>query len=208
MYLVSDYLSLVKHKSVCEHAQNAQIQIILRMCKESSTRGFFSPCYHSLFSSDSVSGHCRPWSYCADARDDMGFRCRIYRKTRFRIAWSIMWVLLLSLKRFLAITRNKEDVLLQYAFNKVHARYIANNEISNKIVCGQTWIPKINQNVPFRKMCRPWLDPHNAAYELGLTHTITKTCLYNIDPLKPHFLYSKTGVYKGIHYFSYFCSKT
>ena len=37
---------------------------------------------------------------------------------------------------------------------------------------------------------------------------ITKTCLYNFDPLKPHFLYSKTGVYKGILYFSFFCSKT
>ena len=37
---------------------------------------------------------------------------------------------------------------------------------------------------------------------------ITKTCLYNFGPLKPYFLYSKTGVYKGIHYFSYFCSNT
>ena len=37
--------------------------------------------------------------------------------------------------------------------------------------------------------------------------TIKKTCLYNFDPLKP-LLYNKTGVYRGIHYFSYFCSKT
>ena len=36
---------------------------------------------------------------------------------------------------------------------------------------------------------------------------IMKTCLYNFDPLKPHFIYSKTGVYRGKH-FSYFCSKT
>ena len=36
---------------------------------------------------------------------------------------------------------------------------------------------------------------------------ITKTYLYNFGPLKPHFLYSKSGVYRGIHYFSYFCSK-
>ena len=35
---------------------------------------------------------------------------------------------------------------------------------------------------------------------------ITKKCLYNFDPLKPNFLYSKTGVYRGI-FFSYFCSK-
>ena len=27
---------------------------------------------------------------------------------------------------------------------------------------------------------------------------ITKTCLYNFDPLKPH---SKTGVYRGMYYF-------
>ena len=33
---------------------------------------------------------------------------------------------------------------------------------------------------------------------LGDKLTITKTC---------PFLYSKTGVYRGIHYFSYFCSK-
>ena len=35
---------------------------------------------------------------------------------------------------------------------------------------------------------------------------ITKTYLYNFDPLKP-LLYSKTGVYRGIHSFSYFCWK-
>ena len=28
-----------------------------------------------------------------------------------------------------------------------------------------------------------------------------------LTPLRPHFLYSKTGVYRGIHYFSYFCLK-
>ena len=32
---------------------------------------------------------------------------------------------------------------------------------------------------------------------------ITKTYLYNFDPLKPHFyIVHKTGVYRGIHYFS------
>ena len=41
----------------------------------------------------------------------------------------------------------------------------------------------------------------------GASGSTTKTCLYKYDPLKPH-LYSKTGVYKGIDYFSYFCSKT
>ena len=36
---------------------------------------------------------------------------------------------------------------------------------------------------------------------------ITKTCLYNFDPRKTPLLYSKTWVYTGVHYFSYFCSK-
>ena len=36
---------------------------------------------------------------------------------------------------------------------------------------------------------------------------ITKTRLYNFDPLKPHFYNSKTRVYRGIHYFSYFARK-
>ena len=47
---------------------------------------------------------------------------------------------------------------------------------------------------------------------LGIAHPtkppnhqfITKTCIYNFDsPL----LYSKTGVYRGVHYFLYVCSK-
>ena len=37
---------------------------------------------------------------------------------------------------------------------------------------------------------------------------ITKTRLYNFDPLKPHFYIVKLGVYRGVHYFPYFCSKT
>ena len=36
---------------------------------------------------------------------------------------------------------------------------------------------------------------------------ITKTRLYNFDPLKPHFFILKLGVYRGIHYLSYYCSK-
>ena len=45
---------------------------------------------------------------------------------------------------------------------------------------------------------------------------ITKTCLNNIDLLKPHFFYSKTGIYSGgrgggggggVHYFSNFHSR-
>ena len=36
---------------------------------------------------------------------------------------------------------------------------------------------------------------------------ITKTRLYNFDPLKPHFYIVKLGFYRGIHYFSYFAQK-
>ena len=37
---------------------------------------------------------------------------------------------------------------------------------------------------------------------------ITKTRLYNFDPIKLLLSYSKTGVYRGIHYFSSsFCSR-
>ena len=36
---------------------------------------------------------------------------------------------------------------------------------------------------------------------------ITKTCLYNFDPLKPHFFIVKLGVYRVFIIF-YFCSKT
>ena len=39
-------------------------------------------------------------------------------------------------------------------------------------------------------------------------YVITKTSLYNFDPLKPHFYIVKLGLTWGIHYFSYFCSKT
>ena len=34
--------------------------------------------------------------------------------------------------------------------------------------------------------------------------SFAETRLYNFDLLKPHFFYSKTGVYRGKHYFYYF----
>ena len=40
-----------------------------------------------------------------------------------------------------------------------------------------------------------------------LNFHIMKTCLYNFDPLKTSLLYSKTGVYRGIHYFFLFLLK-
>ena len=43
--------------------------------------------------------------------------------------------------------------------------------------------------------------------EAEAKNNIVKTRLYSFEPLKPHFFNSKTRVYSGIHYFSYFCSK-
>ena len=50
-------------------------------------------------------------------------------------------------------------------------------------------------------MCRAllWLP--------SIQSVITKTYLYNFDPLKPSFYIIKM-VFTGVHYFSYFCSKT
>ena len=45
-----------------------------------------------------------------------------------------------------------------------------------------------------------------APKKAAITEHITKT-LYNFDPLNPTFI-SKTWVYRDIHSFSYFCSKT
>ena len=30
---------------------------------------------------------------------------------------------------------------------------------------------------------------------------VIRLCLYNVDPLKPHFYIEKSGIYKVIHYF-------
>ena len=46
------------------HAQNAQIQIILRIFKVSSG--------HSVLPYDDISRHRRPWSDCADAQAESG----------------------------------------------------------------------------------------------------------------------------------------
>ena len=43
---------------------------------------------------------------------------------------------------------------------------------------------------------------------LRKTYVITKTCLYNADPLKPHFYIVKLGFTWVYIIFSYFCSKT
>ena len=59
---------------------------------------------------------------------------------------------------------------------------------------------------------RPYFrsDTREKKNNISSMRYITKTYLYNIDPLKPHFynVYSKIQVYMGIHYFSYFCSET
>ena len=57
--------------------------------------------------------------------------------------------------------------------------------------------------VPYRcvrEMCRPVKNAHSGSLSTTAAFNIKKTRLYNV--------YSKTGVYRGIHDFSYFCSKT
>ena len=47
----------------------------------------------------------------------------------------------------------------------------------------------------------------NSHYNLKIAGSSRKHTFTSLTPLTP-LLYSKTGVYKGIHYFSYICSKT
>ena len=82
------------------------------------------------------------------------------------------------------------------------------------------WVCTVCQ-LPFRSLQLQWVTPeyHQPESYLWLFRTrerisgtpfadsITKTYLYNFDPLKPHF-YIVKRVYRGIHNFSYFCSKT
>ena len=42
--------------------------------------------------------------------------------------------------------------------------------------------------------------------KLGIGYPITKTCLYNVDPLKPHFYIVKQG-FTGVYIIFLFCSK-
>ena len=41
--------------------------------------------------------------------------------------------------------------------------------------------------------------------EYGINGNIMKLRLYSFDPPLTPLLYGKTGVYRGTHYFSYFC---
>ena len=41
----------------------------------------------------------------------------------------------------------------------------------------------------------------------NIFNTSRKHTYIILTPLNPNFIYSKTGVYRGIHYFSIFCSK-
>ena len=52
-----------------------------------------------------------------------------------------------------------------------------------------------------------FLGKHHMVISYGITKTYTCMYLYNFDPINPNFYIIKTGVYRGIHYFSYFCSK-
>ena len=61
----------------------------------------------------------------------------------------------------------------------------------------------------YRRSCTPKEYSNQPAHSRSLirvffVHIITKTYLYNFDPLKPHFYIVKLG-FTGVHYFAYFC---
>ena len=68
LYTVNNTLGYIKQKSVYEHVQNEQIQIILHKCKVSSQQ------FLSVVSNDSVSRQWRLWSDCADVQADLSFQ--------------------------------------------------------------------------------------------------------------------------------------
>ena len=67
------YMGHAKQNCIFVHAQNAQIQI--HPTHPPSHPVICYPLIHSVVSNDSVSGQRRPWSDCADAQADLGFRC-------------------------------------------------------------------------------------------------------------------------------------
>ena len=82
-------MARVKRKCALEHAQDAQIQVILRI--RTYHPGLYSSFIHSVVFIDSVSGQWRPWSDCASAQSDLGLRCPHTPKDTFRMARRIRW---------------------------------------------------------------------------------------------------------------------
>ena len=81
----------------------------------------------------------------------------------------------------------------KYVWSKTKAS--ANNSITPRITIQK---PSVKQ---YRRYQR---SATITEYKLPF---ITKTCIYNFDPLKPYFYIEKLGFTGGIHYFSYFRSK-
>ena len=72
----------IKQKSASEHAQNAKIQVILRISKVS----FRLPFIHSVVSNGSVSRQWKPWSNCMDFQANLGPRC-LHTAQRHVFSW-------------------------------------------------------------------------------------------------------------------------
>ena len=73
MHVFISFKWVASCENALERAQNAQIQIILRMRKYHP--GLCSHFIHSVVFNDSVSGQRRPRSDCTDAQSDLGLRC-------------------------------------------------------------------------------------------------------------------------------------
>ena len=86
-------------KSVFEHAQNALVQIILRIHKH--PLGLCSLVIHFVVSYDCLSRQWRSWSDCWDAQSDLGFTVHAWPKSTFLLGgliWQPVWQILQILR--------------------------------------------------------------------------------------------------------------
>ena len=95
---------------------------------------------------------------------------------------------------------------LSYSLEPPH--YGGSNEYPQSMLWAEIWKISefLSENFLFLKV-KFSIYLYRRVLVMRMPPCITKTCLYNFDPLKPHFYIVKLGVYRGIHYLSYFCSK-
>ena len=98
VYTMSYYMDLTKPNMSSSMRKMQRFKFIPRMRIVRA----FALHWYILVLNNSVSGQWRPWSDCADAQADLGLRCPLYARRRFRMAWSIWydWKNLESSSRF------------------------------------------------------------------------------------------------------------
>ena len=107
------------------------------------------------------------------------------------------WIdLSINSKSLLARTLSNIDKILFYSIQLNNQAFISKIDSKQKGVFHAIGNAQIHILLHIRIVCANVQDG------------ITKTCLYNFDPLKPHFYIGKLG-FTGVYIiFSYFCSKT